>query len=81
MSLKKYDELTDVEKKKVSVMYSDQLTVEQYLYNFDEKGEYHGRQYFHPGTTHAESTVVEKVKEEVKEVIEKVVKPKRTKKK
>lgn len=83
MSLKKYDELTQEQKDKIKVMYSDPSMPEQYLYNFDENGNYHGRQYAHPGTTHAESTIPEKAKElveEVKEVIEKV-KPKKTKKK
>ena len=47
MSLKKYDELSDIEKAKVHVMYSDLTTVEQYLYNFD-KDKYLGRQYVPP---------------------------------
>lgn len=56
--LKKYDELTEEEKKKVTLMYSDKDTVQMYLYNFDEHGNYHGRQYIPPvGLVHAESTV------------------------
>lgn len=48
MPLKKYDELTEVEKEKVKVMYSDLTDQSQYLYNFDNNGEYHGRQYTPP---------------------------------
>ena len=97
MSLKKYSELTEQEKKLVAVMYSDQSNLEHYLYNFDGE-KYSGRQYAPPsgkdekvglfGTIHAEGvestkkeSPVEKVVEEVKEAIEKVVKPKRAKKK
>lgn len=64
MSLKKYDELTEAEKQKVKVMYSDQSTVQNYLYNFDGE-KYIGRQFYIPeqkdekfdfptGTVHAE---------------------------
>ena len=66
MSLKKYSELTEAEKGRVKVMYSDLTNQEQYLYDFDNNGEYHGRQYAPPsgkdektglpfGTIHAES--------------------------
>lgn len=83
MSLKKYDDLTGEQREKVRVMYSDQETVQHYLYNFDENGNYHGRQFTpETGVIHAESTVkevVEKVKEEVKEVVKKVT-PKKKKK-
>lgn len=59
--LKKYSELTKEQKSKVQVMYSDPSNLEMYLYNFDENGNYHGRQ-FTPemGVIHAESTVPEK---------------------
>ena len=43
--LKKYEQLTEVERKKVQVMYSDQTTVTQYLYNFEDDGTYRGRQF------------------------------------
>ena len=76
--LKKYSELTEEQQKKVGLMYSDKDTVGMYLYNFDEHGDYHGRQYAPPsgkdekmgvfGTIHAESTVLDK--EETKEVEE-----------
>ena len=71
--LKKYSELTEEEKKKVSIMYSDQETVQHYLYNFDDKGQYHGRQ-FAPkeGVLVAESTVGEKVEEVTEEAKEEV---------
>ena len=72
MSLKKYDELTDIEKAKVHVMYSDLTTVTQYLYNFD-KDKYLGRQYTPPsgkdekvgifGTIHAEPLISEELEE------------------
>ena len=48
MSLKKYSELTEEQKEKVKVMYSDLTDQEQYLYDFDNNGEYHGRQYTPP---------------------------------
>ena len=48
MSLKKYSELTKEQQEKVKVMYSDLTTVEQYLYNFDDNGDYKGRQYAPP---------------------------------
>lgn len=69
MSLKKFSELTVKQKEKVKVMYSDLTSQEQYLYNFDDNGDYHGRQYAPPsgvdekvgpyGTVLAESTVPE----------------------
>ena len=48
MSLKKFDELTEDEKKQISYMYSDLTSQEQYLYNFDDNGKYVGRQYEPP---------------------------------
>ena len=86
--LKKYKELTAEQKKQVSVMYSDPGVLEQYLYNFDENGNYHGRQYnppegeteggIHFGRLHIE---LEDKKEEVKEVEKPKKLAKRTKKK
>jgi len=77
--LKKYSELTEEEKKKVFIMFSDQTTVEMYLYNFDKDGGFHGRQYTPPsgkdekvgiyGTIVAESTVPE-VEEDTVEVLD-----------
>lgn len=47
MSLKKYSQLTEHEKKLVAVMYSDQSNLDHYLYNFDGE-KYSGRQYAPP---------------------------------
>lgn len=49
--LKKYEELTDEEIKKVSLMYSNHDTLAMFLYNFDEHGNYHGRQTYVPPVT------------------------------
>lgn len=81
MPLKKYDELTREQQARVSVMYSDKNTVTQYLYNFDNQGNYHGRQYAPPvGTIHAEapepSGKVMLEKPEVKPAEEKPEEPK-----
>jgi len=54
--LKKYNELTDEEKKRVSVMYANLTNQGQYLYNFGDDGHYHGRQYAPPLTVIAEPT-------------------------
>ncbi len=53
MSLKKYDELTEAEQKKIMIMYqfSSEDTVGMYLYNFDDNGNFHGRQFYVPDTT------------------------------
>ena len=64
MSLKQYKELTEKEKKLVTVMFSDQTTVEQYLYNFDNDGKYLGRQYAPEGSVYNEPLVEEEIKEE-----------------
>lgn len=71
MMLKKYDELTEKEQKLVSIMYSDQNTVQNYLYNFEGE-KYIGRQFYIPpektkeglivGTVHAEPLVKEEIK-------------------
>lgn len=62
--LKKFDELTDEEKGKVQVMYSDLSNLKMYLYNFDKDGGYHGRQYTPPLTVRADSTEPSKPKTE-----------------
>ena len=43
--LKKYSELTAEQQKLVHLMYSTKETLEQFLYNFDDKGKYIGRQF------------------------------------
>ena len=68
--LKKYSELTKEQKEQIKVMYSDPSIPEAYLYNYDDNGNYHGRQYAPPsgkdekvgiyGTIIAESTFDEK---------------------
>ena len=47
MSLKKYSELTEAQRKLVHVMYSNRDTVQMYLYNF-EGDKYVGRQTYVP---------------------------------
>ena len=42
--LKKYSELSEEQQKLVHLMYSTKETLEQFLYNFDDKGKYIGRQ-------------------------------------
>lgn len=49
MSLKKYSELSEEQKKRVHVMYSNPVNLEMYLYNFDEHNKYHGRQFLPVG--------------------------------
>ena len=43
--LKKYSELSEEQQKLVHLMYADKETVKNYLYNFDDKGKYMGRQF------------------------------------
>ena len=88
MSLKKYDELTKEQRAKVQVMYSDLTTLVQHLYNFDDNGDYKGRQYVPPsgkdekvgifGTIHAQSVGLDKRPDPIEnpDVIEKSYNPK-----
>jgi hypothetical protein len=81
--LKKYSELTKEQKIQIGAMYSDPSIPEAYLYNFDENGNYHGRQYAPPsgidnkvgiyGTIVSESTVPP----EKSAVVEKIVEEKK----
>jgi len=41
--MKSYDKLTETQKEKIRVMYAIQETVREFLYDFDDKGIYHGR--------------------------------------
>lgn len=84
--LKKFDELTEEQQKLCYLMYSDKDTVTQYLYNFDDKGKYIGRQYTPPvGVIHAESTVPGASKpmvvlnEEQKKIVKEVAKDEKPK--
>lgn len=65
--MKKYDELTDEQKKQVSVMYADKTPLDEFVYDFDDNGNFHGRK---PISEYVEedrtfSDVVEDVKEAV----------------
>jgi hypothetical protein len=81
--LKKYSELTKEQKEQIKAMYSDPSVPEAYLYNYDDNGVYHGRQYAPPsgkdekvgiyGTIVAESTVPP----EKPAVVEKIVEEKK----
>ena len=77
--LKKYNELTDEEKERVKVMYSNLTSQSQYLYNFDDNGHYSGRQYAPPLTVVA--TPTESKKAPPPEPVEKPKRKRRTKKK
>ncbi len=71
--LKKFEELTEEQQKLVYLMYSDNETVKNYLYNFDDKGRYTGRQFApETGVIHAEP-VIEKIAHKVEHEDEKVI--------
>jgi hypothetical protein len=79
MNWKKYDDLTDEQKVSVSKMYATGEP-KDYMYDFDDNGNFHGRTLV--VEVEEEKSFVEKVQDEIEEVIDNVkAKSKRNKKK